>query len=184
MKVVFIENVPSVANAGDVKEVKDGYGRNYLFPRKLAMPATATALKQLEQQHQSADRKTAKLEAEAERLAGELEGKTIPVMVKAGAGGRLYGSVTNADIADQVEKVTKHPIDRRRIQIEDPVRRLGEYPVTVRLSSEHSATITIDVRAEGDEPAKPVKAKTTRKPRAKAAKPAESEDVAEITEPA
>lgn len=149
MKVVFIENVPQVANAGDVKEVKDGYGRNYLIPRRLAVPATASALKQLEQQHQSADRKASKLESEAEGLAQQLEGKTLEITVKSGAQGRLYGSVTNAHVATALEKLAGREVDRRRVELDQPIRRLGSYPVTVRLSNEHSVTITVEVRSEG-----------------------------------
>jgi len=148
MKVVFIENVPQVANAGDVKEVKDGYGRNYLFPRKLAVPATPSTLKQLEQQHQLAGRKAARLESEAAQLARELEGFALEISVKAGSQGRLYGSVTNAHVAAELEKLTGHAIDRRRVELHQPIRRLGSYPVAVRLSDDFSATVTVEVRSE------------------------------------
>ena len=149
MKVVFVENVPRVASAGEVKEVKDGYGRNYLLPRKLAVPATATALKQLEQQHRAADRRASRVESQAGSLAGLLDGQAIDIIVKAGAQGRLYGSVTNAHLAAELEKATGQPIDRRRVLLDEPIRRLGTYPVTVRLSSEHSATVNVQVRTEG-----------------------------------
>ena len=155
MKVVFVENVPQVANAGEVKDVADGYGRNYLLPRKLAVRASASALRQLQLQHEAADRKSARVESEAEVLAELLEGTTLEVVVKAGAQGRLYGSVTNAHLAGELEKLTRHPIDRRRVMLADPIRRLGSYPVTVRLSNEHSATITVQVRAEGAPPEPP-----------------------------
>ncbi len=150
MKVVFLENVPQVANAGDVKNVKDGFGRNYLIPRRLAVVATPPVLKQIEQQHQAADRRAAKLEAEAGQLAERLDGQTVAVTARAGSQGRLYGSVTNQDIAAAIEQAIGRSIDRRRIHLEAPIRRLGTYPVTVRFSSEHTATITVDVRTEGE----------------------------------
>ena len=183
MKVVFIENVPQVANAGDVKEVKDGYGRNYLLPRKLAVPATASALKHLDQQHLAADRKASKLESEAEKLGRQLDGETIEISVKSGSQGRLYGAVTNAHLAEELAKVTGHPVDRRRVHLEEPIRRLGTYPVTVRLSNDVSATVTVQVRSEGEAPAGPARkpaARKTRVPTKKAeedgsAKEAESE---------
>ena len=157
MRVVFIENVPKVANAGEVKEVKGGYGRNFLIPRKLAVPATASVLKQVEHQHHAADRKTAKQDSEAGQLMAQLEGRTVDMVMKAGAQGRLYGSVTTAHIAEELEKITKRPIDRRKVHLGEPIRRLGNYPVTVRLSNDHLATVTIQVRTEGSpaEPAAP-----------------------------
>lgn len=177
MKVVFIENVPQVANAGDVKEVKDGYGRNYLIPRRLAVPATASALKQLDQHHQAADRKASKLESEAGKLAQQLDGKTIEINVKSGSQGRLYGSVTNAHLAEELEKLTGHAVDRRRVHLEEPIRRLGSYPVTVRLSNDVSATVTVEVRGKGEAAPEPAKKPAARKSRARG-----SAKVAEETE--
>lgn len=179
MKVVFIENVPQVANAGDVKEVKNGYGRNYLLPRKLAVPATASALKQLEQQHQAADKKASKLESEAEKMARQLDGKTIEISVKSGSQGRLYGAVTNAHLAEELEKVTGQAVDRRRVHLEEPIRRLGSYPVTVRLSSDVSAIVTVEVRGESEAAAEPAKKPAARKTRASTKRATESETAEE-----
>lgn len=181
MKVVFIENVPQVANAGDVKEVKGGYGRNYLIPRRLAVPATASALKQVEQHHQVADRKASKLESEAGKLAQQLDGKTIEINVKSGSQGRLYGSVTNAHLAEELEKVTGHAVDRRRVHLEEPIRRLGSYPVTVRLSNDVSATVTVEVRGEA-EPAAAEPAKKAAPKKARARTPAKAAEETERTE--
>ena len=175
MKVVFVENVPQVANAGDVKEVKDGYGRNYLIPRKLAVPATASALKQLDQHHQAADKKASKLESEAEKMAQKLDGKTIEMNVKSGSQGRLYGAVTNAHLAEELAKITGSAVDRRRVHLEEPIRRLGSYPVTVRLSNDISATVTVEVRGEGEAAAEPAAKKpAARKSRASAKKAEET----------
>lgn len=150
MKVVFLENVPNVATAGEVKEVAEGYGRNYLLPRKLAAVATPAALKQLEEQHQSQARREARLEAEAGKLAKQLEGTTVTMNVKVGRQGRLYGSVTKAQIAEELQKLTGHAFDRRRVSLEeDPIHHVGTYPAEVRLTSEVSATVTVVVRGAG-----------------------------------
>lgn len=146
MRVVFLENVPSVARAGEVKEVSDGYGRNYLLPRKLARAATAEVLKQMQDQQAAGARKIAKLEADAENLAKKLDGANVTLTAKVGNQGRLYGAVTNAHIAAELEKVVGQPIDRRRIILTDPIRQLGTYPIEVHLTSAHVATINVTVQ--------------------------------------
>lgn len=145
MRVVFLESVPRVANAGEVKEVKDGYGRNYLLPRRLAAPATPSILKQLEEERRIQERCQARMEGVAEGLAQKLSGLTVTIVPKSGAGGRLYGAVTNAHIADELARLTGSPIDHRHVLLPTPIRRLGVYPVEVRLSSDHVATITVQV---------------------------------------
>ncbi len=146
MRVVFLENVPSVARAGEIKEVKDGYGRNYLIPRHLATPATGVVLKQMEVQRASEARRTAKLEAEADSLAKALDGITVTITAKVGGQGRLYGSVTNAHVAAELAKATGKAIDRRRVLLHDPIRSLGSYPVEIHLTSSLSATINVVVQ--------------------------------------
>jgi large subunit ribosomal protein L9 len=145
MRVVFLENVPRVANAGDVKEVADGYGRNYLIPQRLAKAATAAVLKEIAAQHQSLDQRAAKVEAEAEGLAKQLEGASVTITAKVGAQGRLYGSVTNQQVAAELQKLTGKAIDRRRVLLHNPIRSLGAYPVEVHLASNLSATVTVNV---------------------------------------
>lgn len=148
MRVVFLENVPSVANAGEIKEVADGYGRNYLLPRKLAAVATPGLLKQLEVERKAAAHKEARLEAQAGELAQRLNGLTVTVAAKVGAQGRLYGSVTKAHIAEELQKLTGHAIDRRRILLEqDPIRHIGTYAVEVRLANDVSASINVLVQS-------------------------------------
>lgn len=146
MQVVFLEDVPNVAKAGEIKNVKDGYGRNYLLPRKLAAVVTPTVLKQLEEQQKALARKKERLEAQAAGLAEQLNGLTVTIAAKVGTQGRLYGAVTNAHIAEELQKITGHSFDRRRVLLEDPIRHLGSYPVEVRLSHDASATITVVVQ--------------------------------------
>ena len=145
MRVVFLENVPRVANVGEIKAVSNGYGRNYLIPRKLAIIATPAALKQLERQQQLEAQRATLLEAKADELAQQLNDVTITIMPKVGAQGRLYGSVTNTHIAKELETLTGHPFDHRRVLLENPIRRLGSYPVEVRLTNELSVAITVQV---------------------------------------
>lgn len=145
MRVVFVENVPNVARAGEIKEVADGYGRNFLLPRKLAVVATPDILKQQAQQETSRARKEARLETQASSLAERLNGLTVSLPAKVGAQGRLYGSVTNAHIADRLKELTGQEVDRRRVLLDEPIRHLGSYPVEVRLTSEVSATINVTV---------------------------------------
>ena len=146
MQVVFLEDVPDVAKAGEIKNVKDGYGRNFLLPRKLAAVVTPTVLKQLEEQQKALARKKERLEALAAGVAEQLNGLTVTINAKVGTQGRLYGAVTNAHIAEALQKVTEHSFDRRRVLLEDPIRHLGSYPVEVRLSGDVSATITVVVQ--------------------------------------
>ena len=146
MQVVFLEDVPDVAKAGEIKNVKDGYGRNFLLPRKLAAVVTPTVLKQLEEQQKALARKKERLEALAAGVAEQLNGLTVTINAKVGTQGRLYGAVTNAHIAEELQKVTEHSFDRRRVLLKDPIRHLGSYPVEVRLSSDVTATITVVVQ--------------------------------------
>ena len=149
MRVVFLENVPNVARAGEVKTVKDGYGRNYLLPRKLAAVATPAALKRLEEQEKAHAKTAARMENKAAELGEKLDGTTVAVEVKVGSQGRLYGAVTNADIAGELTKVMGEELDRRRVLLVDPIKKLGTYPVEVRLSNDVSVTVNVEVREAG-----------------------------------
>ena len=148
MRVVFLENVPSVARAGEIKEVSDGYGRNFLIPRKLAKAATAQVLQQMEAHKEADARRAAKVEAEAESLAEQLNGTEVVIAAKVGNQGRLYGAVTNAHVATELQKLTGKPIDRRRVLLHDPIRSLGTYPVEIHLTSSLSATVNVTVQGE------------------------------------
>ena len=145
MRVVFLEDVPKIANAGEVKVVKDGFGRNYLLPRGLAAPATAGILKHLEVERQAREKRQERVVTQASGLAQRLSGVTVTIRPRSGANGRMYGSVTNAHIADELAALTGAPIDHRNVILPNPIRRLGVYPVEVRLTGEHSATVTVEV---------------------------------------
>src|SRR4051812_37798947 len=127
MKVVLRQDVPNVGRAGEVKEVADGYGRNFLIPRKLAAPATKTELQNVQAYQVAAAKKTAALEAEHRSLAQKVEAAPLVIQARAGEGGRLYGSVTSADIADALAKSVGKPIDKRDIELDEPIRTTGDH---------------------------------------------------------
>ena len=148
MKVIFIEDVPNEGKAGQIKDVADGYGKNYLLPHKLAMPARAGDIKNVEAQIKARARVAAKTEAEMKALAGELEGKEIIIKAKVGQQDRLYGSITSADIAIGLGSSLKVIVDKRKIELAEPIRTLGSYEVPIKLGKDISTKIKITVVAE------------------------------------
>jgi large subunit ribosomal protein L9 len=149
MKVLFKKDVVDVAKAGQLKEVADGYARNYLIPRGLAVAATTAALKQVADLQAVAARHAADEERTAAALKAKLEAQPVVVEAKAGQQGRLYGSVTTSDVAAAVQKQLGVTLERRDLEIADQVRQVGSYPVTARLHRLVTATITVEVRAIG-----------------------------------
>jgi large subunit ribosomal protein L9 len=149
MKVLFKRDVPEVAKAGQVKDVADGYARNYLIPRGLAVAATPGALKQVADVQAVAARHAAEEEHAARDLKQRLEAQPIVIEAKAGSQGRLYGSVTTADVAAAIQKQIGASVDRRDLDIAEPVRQVGSFEVSARLHHGVTATVTIDVRAVG-----------------------------------
>jgi large subunit ribosomal protein L9 len=145
MKVIFLQDVPQLAQAGQVKEVADGYARNYLIPRKLAALAQPKAVSQIEIK---ARKMEAHLTAELQELAGQLEGKEVSLRAKAGAKEKLYGSITSADIAAELKNVTGLEIDKRKIGLEEPIRQLGNYEVVIKLGKDIAPTIRVTVTEE------------------------------------
>ena len=149
MKVLFKKDVVDVAKAGQLKEVADGYARNFLIPRGLAVAATSAALKQVADLQAVAARHAADEERTALALKNKLEAQPIVVEAKAGQQGRLYGSVTTSDVASAVQRQIGVSLERRDLEIADQVRQVGSYPVTARLHRAVTATITVEVRAIG-----------------------------------
>lgn len=149
MKVILLEDVPGLGTRGDLVDVADGYGRNYLIPRKLAEQATKGNMKSLEQRRQALRRRAEKEKAAAEALAERLAGLTFTITARAGEQGRLFGSVTSSDIAAAVQEQAGVEVDRRRIELEDPIKSEGVYEVPVRLHAGVSATLRVEVKAEG-----------------------------------
>jgi large subunit ribosomal protein L9 len=150
MKVVFLEDVPGIAKTGDVKEVADGYARNYLIPMKLASLVTSQATSQLEAQLDSRAKKQVKMAESLSKIADQLNGKEITLKARVGARDRLYGAITSADIATELSRATGIDIDKRKIELSEPIHELGSYDVTIRLAKDTLPKIKVIV--SGQEP--------------------------------
>ena len=145
MKVIFIQDIPNVARAGEIKEVARGYGRNFLIPQKLALLASSPAISLVEAQRKISARNQQQTEAEIAELASQLEGKEVLLKAQTGAKERLYGSITNADIAAELENSTGLVIDKRKIELDKPIHQLGSYEVTIRLAKNVLPKIKVTV---------------------------------------
>ena len=152
MEIILKEEVESLGHRGDVVKVADGYGRNYLLPRKLAIQATDANKSVIEQMKQSAIRKSAKEKVEAETVAANLNIVVLSFERKAGGEGQLFGSVTSADIAQALE-AQGFTVERRRIHLDEPLKIVGEYHVPVRLHREVTAHVQVNVKSDQPEPA-------------------------------
>ena len=150
MKVILAQKVKGLGEAGTVKEVADGYARNYLIPRGLARPATEGAQKEVEIQKKATAKREKRLLTEAEDFAGELNKLQLTFKAKAGEGDRLYGSITTAEIAEQVTQRLHTELDKRKIVLEEPIRELGTHTVTVKLMGSVTAEVTVIVERVED----------------------------------
>jgi large subunit ribosomal protein L9 len=149
MRVLLLKDVYKLGHAGDVKKVADGYARNYLIPQRLATLATAAAVKQAETLRQNAAIARAKLNEELSGVAEKLTGLTLTFAVKAGETGKLYGSVTPAQIADEIRRASGLEVDRRSVG-NQPLRELGEFKVPVRLTTDLIPTVKVILHREGE----------------------------------
>lgn len=145
MKVILRADVDRVGKKGDILEVADGYARNFLVPRGLALKASAGAIDQAAAMRRARDVRDASERSAAEDVARRLVPQVINVAARAGAEGRLFGSVTALDIADAVETQTGIVLDRRKVQLEEPIRDVGTHRVTVKLHSEVEFPVTVEV---------------------------------------
>ena len=150
MEVILRETIDTLGRAGQVVKVSDGYARNYLLPRKLAYPATPGNLKVIEFERQSLIRKEAKQKGEADQLKSMLDQVEIVIRRKVGEQDALYGSVTNSDVADELEK-KGFQIEKRKIHMEDHIKKLGEFEIPIRLFKDVTATVKLKVEAEPEE---------------------------------
>ena len=141
MKVILQQDVRDHGKKGQMVEVSDGYARNYLLPRKLAVPATADAMNTMKLQEKARQRKMEEEKARARENAGKLESVVVKIAAKAGEGGRLFGSVTNKDISDALKEQYNIDIEKSRIIIADPIKAYGSYEVKCKFGYEISGTI-------------------------------------------
>lgn len=154
MKVVFLRDVVNVARAGEVKEVADGYGRNFLIPQNLAIPATPTALKKLEVSRLAQAHRKDRLESQIEVLARSLEGLSLSFKMRVGARGRLYGSVTSTKVVNEIKRLTGHEVDKHKVELEEPIRKLGNYQVPIRLGTKLTPKVKVVLEREDTEGSK------------------------------
>jgi len=148
VKVILNQDVPSLGKAGDLKDVADGYARNFLIPRGLARPATASAVKQAATSKQIVERKQAKAQAAVKELAATLSNTQLVFKARVGEQHRLFGSITSSDIADELSRKIGQPIDKRHVELAEPIRHLGEFKVPVRLAPKVEPDVTIVVEPE------------------------------------
>lgn len=147
MKVILMSDVKSLGTIGTVVEVADGYARNFLLPRGLAAEASKGSLALLEQQRKAKARRDAEAAANAEALGKQLEGLQLSVSAKAGGNGRLFGAVTNGNVADAIHAAIGIEIDRHKIEVPDNIKSLGSYPIEIRLGKNIVAKTTVKVVA-------------------------------------
>jgi large subunit ribosomal protein L9 len=147
MEVILKEDINNLGHRGDVVKVADGYGRNFLLRKKLAMEATAANKAVIEQMKASAIRKSAKEKAEAEALVGQLNNVSLVFERKVGEHDQLFGSVTSADVAHALE-AKGFNIDRRKVHLEEPLKQLGEFHIPVKLHREVTAHVAVTVKAD------------------------------------
>ncbi len=150
MEVILREDIDKLGSRGQVVNVAPGYARNFLLPRKMAVPATEANRKIVEQERQAHLRKEAKLKAEAEELGKLVGGITVTIAQKAGEADQLFGSVTAKDITEALGKQNFH-IDRRKVELHEPIKQLGEYKVPLRLHREVIAEINVVVVKEEEQ---------------------------------
>ena len=147
MEVILREDIEKLGTRGQVVKVTPGYARNFLLPKRMAVAATEANKKIVEQERQAHLKKEVKAQGEAQELAKIMTGATVRIVQKAGENDQLFGSVTSKDIAEALT-AQSYDIDRRKIQLEEPIRQLGEYKVTVRLHKDVTAEITVVVAKE------------------------------------
>jgi len=150
MEVILKEDVAKLGSRGEVVKVAEGYGRNYLLPRKLAIEASAGNKAVIEQMKAAAVRRSAKEKAQAEELAKQFDGLSVSFLRRSGEHDQLFGSVTSGDIAEALEKKSFN-IDRRKVQLHEPLRTLGEFTVPIKLHKDVTAHLKVVIEKEATE---------------------------------
>ncbi|MDD5604925.1 MAG: 50S ribosomal protein L9 [Dehalococcoidales bacterium] len=145
MKVIFLKDVPGSGSQGDIKEVADGYAINFLIPQNLVMPATDQTLAQLKARKKAEEKKKAEIEADLANQSKALNGKTITLKAKVGTRGKLYGSITSNDIATELKKAHGLELDKRKIELSEPLHELGTFEVIVKLARNHMPKLIVKV---------------------------------------
>ena len=147
MKVILREDVEKLGKAGDVVKVADGFGRNYLIPRQLAVPANVRNLKALEHDRRVIEARAKKTRKTAESLVEKLASVSLTISAKAGEEGKLFGAITSRDIAEAMDKAGV-PVDRKTVLLQDPIKQLGDYKVKIKAGPDLHPEISVSVVAE------------------------------------
>jgi large subunit ribosomal protein L9 len=147
MKVIFLKDVPK-GKRGEIKEVADGYARNFLFPKGMALPATPSATKEAKLLLDKKVEHQTRQQEEQSKVAQELEGKELQFKAKAGAKGRLHGAITSANIAEELSRVTGLEIDKKRVEMDEPLHQLGDYEIVINLGTGSVAKIKVLIEEE------------------------------------
>ncbi len=150
MNVILLEDVEKLGASHEIVDVADGYARNFLLPRGLATPATKSAMANLENERKVSERRIQRLRVGAEEQARQLDGKTLVLDAKIGTGGRLYGSIGNADVAAEIKKTLGVELDRKQVILVEPIRSAGLHAVHLNLHRDVKANLTVQI---GDAPA-------------------------------
>jgi len=145
MQVILNKDVKGTGKAGEIVKVSDGYARNMLFPKGLATEATPANIRNLEKQKANEAAKKAEEKAAALELAKNLEDVKVVIKTKCGEGGRLFGSITSKDIAEETKKQTGYVVDKKKIQLNSPIRNIGKFDIKVKLYPEVVGTLTVEV---------------------------------------
>lgn len=175
MKVILTRDVPKLGDMGTIQDVKNGYARNFLIPQGMAVVATSGMVKQVEQRQAAEERRIAALEEEMRELSEQIDGLRIEIHARVGEQGRLYGSVTSGDIAERLAAEVGHEIDRRTIEMDGPIREIGEFEVPIRLVGRLIPKITVEVY----DPDQPMTRAAAREEAAAAEAAAEAAEAAE-----
>lgn len=145
MKIIMQQDVAKVGREGEIVTVADGFFRNYLFPRSLAVAATQSAVRVVERRRAIEEKKAEDTKTQAEADAATLADKTFTIVARVGTSDRLYGSITTEDIADAVQKASGVTIDKRKIQLTDPIKSLGSYSVGLKLHRDITVPVTVEI---------------------------------------
>lgn len=148
MKVILQEDIKALGKKGQIIEVKEGYARNYLLPKKLAVEATQGNVKELNHQKEIKSQKAEREQQEAQKLAAKINGVTLTLKVKSGENGKLFGAVTSKDIAEGLAKLHKIDLDRRKIDLSENIKSVGDYEIKVKLHSQVSAEFKVKIIPE------------------------------------
>ena len=148
MKVILLKDLSTGGKRGEIKNVADGYARNFLFPQKLALPATPAAIKEATTELERKSQRKTRQQKEFDEIIERLKGKELHFKVRAGAKGRLHGSVTTADIASELSQLVDYEIDRKKIELKEPLRQLGSHEVTINLGKGSETTVRVVIEED------------------------------------